>query len=63
MKGLGAASKGTVMGGETYPCVHNVLLGGGVGGSVVQIVITGHVGGNDKDVEGNLYKLLNTYHS
>ena len=59
---LGADGKDTVMGGGRYPCVGNILLGGGASGSVLWIGIVSHVRGDDKDGGGNPYKLPKAYH-
>ena len=59
---MGTSGKVTAMGRYRYPRVSNVLLGGGTRGLVVQIVILGHVGGNDKDSGGNSYHLPKVNH-
>ena len=45
-----------------YPCVGNILSGGGASSSIVCIVIFGYVVGYDKDSGGNPYKLSKSDH-
>ena len=54
--------KGNTMGGGKFPCIGNVLLGGGTSVHVVWIVIVVYVGGDDKYGGGKTYKLPKVYH-
>ena len=54
--------EGTAAVGVIYPCVGNVLMGGGGSVSVVRIRILGHVVGDDDYCGGNSYKLTKVYH-
>ena len=56
------AWKVTAMGGGIYPYFRNILLGSGARGYVVQILIMSHIGGDDEDGGGNLYKIPKAYH-
>ena len=50
-----------MMGRGRYPCVGNVLLGGGASGSILWIRIMSHVRGDDEDGGGNPYNLPKAY--
>ena len=54
--------KDTATGGRRYQCVGNILLGGGVSGSVVRLGMLGYVGSDEKDGGGNPCKITKVDH-
>ena len=54
---MGVAGKGTVEVGVRYPYVGNVLSGSGASGSVLWLVIMGHVRGDGNYGRGDPYLL------
>ena len=55
---MGPDGKDTATKGCRYPCVGNVLSGGGVTSSVVRIGIVGHVRGDNEDGGGKPFNFL-----